>query len=149
MTAASASDAGSSGLVPAPAAGSQGKFLKGDGTWATPAVSEGGTGQTGTGSTTTISNIATAATDCEVTTAQYAYWGKVAMVRLVVKKTTAVSSGTTTLCTLASGKRPKYNAPAIWAWNKAGQISTSGAVQVNGAISAGSSLTILATFILA
>lgn len=36
MTGATASAAGKSGLVPAPAAGNQGKFLKGDGTWATP-----------------------------------------------------------------------------------------------------------------
>lgn len=35
MTGASAGDAGASGLVPAPAAGDQGKFLQGDGTWAT------------------------------------------------------------------------------------------------------------------
>lgn len=36
MTAASASAAGKSGLVPAPAAGAQGKYLRGDGTWQTP-----------------------------------------------------------------------------------------------------------------
>lgn len=36
MTAATASAAGKSGLVPAPAAGAQGKFLRGDGTWQTP-----------------------------------------------------------------------------------------------------------------
>lgn len=36
MTAATASAAGTHGLVPAPAAGSQGKFLRGDGVWATP-----------------------------------------------------------------------------------------------------------------
>ena len=36
MTAASASAAGNAGLVPAPAAGTQGKFLRGDGTWQTP-----------------------------------------------------------------------------------------------------------------
>ena len=36
MTAATASAAGKEGLVPAPAAGAQGKFLRGDGTWATP-----------------------------------------------------------------------------------------------------------------
>lgn len=34
--AASASVAGGSGLVPAPAAGKQGQYLRGDGTWATP-----------------------------------------------------------------------------------------------------------------
>lgn len=36
MTGATSSVAGTSGLVPAPAAGAQGKFLKGDGTWGTP-----------------------------------------------------------------------------------------------------------------
>ena len=36
MTAASASTAGAGGLVPAPGAGKQGQFLRGDGTWATP-----------------------------------------------------------------------------------------------------------------
>lgn len=36
MTAATASAAGKTGLVPAPAAGAQTKFLRGDGTWQTP-----------------------------------------------------------------------------------------------------------------
>lgn len=36
MTGASASTAGTHGLVPAPAAGAQAKFLRGDGTWQTP-----------------------------------------------------------------------------------------------------------------
>ncbi len=36
MTAATASAAGSAGLVPAPAAGKQASFLRGDGTWAVP-----------------------------------------------------------------------------------------------------------------
>ena len=36
MTGATSGTAGTSGLVPAPAAGDQGKFLQGDGTWATP-----------------------------------------------------------------------------------------------------------------
>lgn len=36
MSAATADAAGSAGLVPAPAAGSQGQYLRGDGTWQTP-----------------------------------------------------------------------------------------------------------------
>lgn len=36
MTAATASAAGAAGYVPAPAAGAQAKYLRGDGTWATP-----------------------------------------------------------------------------------------------------------------
>ena len=112
-------------------------------------VTRGGSGQTETGSTDTVSEIATAASGCSITTAQYAWWGKVAMVRLTVKKTAAVSSGTTTLCTLAEGKRPKYMAPAQWRWNNGASISTTGAVQVNGAISANASITVCATYILA
>ena len=125
------------------------KHSAADITSGTLALGRGGTGQTATGATTTIADIATAESGCEITTAQYAWWGKVAMIRLVVKKTAAVSSGTTTLCTLASGKRPKYNACGEWAWNKTAQVLTSGKVQVNGAITAGASLTILSTYILA
>ena len=36
MSGATSSDAGTSGLVPAPAAGDQGKYLRGDGNWETP-----------------------------------------------------------------------------------------------------------------
>lgn len=43
MTAASASAAGQSGLVPAPAAGKQNGYLRGDGTWVTPATNLLGT----------------------------------------------------------------------------------------------------------
>ena len=115
----------------------------------TLSVGFGGSGQTGTGATSTVADIAAAATDCSITTAQYAYWGKVAMVRLTVKKTAAVSSGTTTLCTLVSGKRPKYVSSAQRDWNGGAIINTSGTVQVNGAISAGASVNVYATFILA
>ena len=48
MTGATASDAGTNGLVPAPAAGDQSKFLKGDGTWATATASAVWGGITGT-----------------------------------------------------------------------------------------------------
>ncbi len=116
---------------------------------ATVPVSRGGSGQTGTKASITVSDIAAAASGCEITTAQYASWGKVAMVLLTVKKTAAVSSGTTTLCTLVSGKRPRYNAAAQWRWDKGAQITTGGAVQVNGAISAGASITVLSTYVLA
>lgn len=112
-------------------------------------LARGGTGQEATGNTTTVSEIAIAEAGCTISTAQFAYWGKVAMLRLVVKKSAAVSSGTTTLCTLLSGKRPRYNAGGVWAWNNGAQITTAGKVQVNGAISANANLTILATYILA
>ena len=41
MTGASSSTAGANGLVPAPASGDQGKFLRGDGSWANPSVMVG------------------------------------------------------------------------------------------------------------
>ena len=112
-------------------------------------LDRGGTGQEATGVTTTVSEIAIAEAGCTISTAQFAYWGKMAMLRLVVKKSAAVSSGTTTLCTLLSGKRPRYNAGGVWAWNNGAQVNTAGKVQVNGAISANTNLTILATYILA
>ena len=43
MTGASASAAGKAGFVPAPAKGQQGVFLRGDGTWASPAGTTYGT----------------------------------------------------------------------------------------------------------
>lgn len=46
MTAASSTAAGKAGLVPAPAAGAQGKFLRGDGTWQTPANTNNAVTQT-------------------------------------------------------------------------------------------------------
>ena len=122
----------------------------GDITSGTLALGRGGSGQTGTGSTTTAADIATAESGVSVTTAQYAWWGKVAMVRLVVRKTAAVSSGTTSLCTLAAGKRPKFNTGAVCLTSGLiAQVLSSGRVQVTGSISAGASLTILSTYVLA
>ena len=40
MTGADADTAGTSGLVPAPAAGEQNKYLRGDGVWAAPLSDE-------------------------------------------------------------------------------------------------------------
>lgn len=48
FTGASAGDAGASGLVPAPAAGDQAKFLQGDGTWTTPTAATAWGSITGT-----------------------------------------------------------------------------------------------------
>ena len=125
------------------------KHKTGDITSGTLALDRGGTGQAATGSTENIADIAAAESGVTITAAQYAWWGKVAMVRLVLTKKTAVNSGTTTLCTMAAGKRPKFNAMAEWAWNSGGQILSNGRVQVNGAISANASLTILSTYVLA
>lgn len=47
MTGATASAAGAAGLVPAPAAGAQGKYLRGDGTWGLPTPSDIGAASEG------------------------------------------------------------------------------------------------------
>ncbi len=121
----------------------------GDITSGTLALARGGTGQASVGATEDIAEIASAESGVTITAAQYAWWGKTAMVRLVLTKKAAVASGTTTLCTMAAGKRPKYNAMAEWAWNSGGQVLSNGRVQVNGAIPANASLTILSTYITA
>lgn len=56
MTAATASAAGKAGLVPAPAAGKQASFLRGDGTWVVPTNT---TYSTGTASTTGLTKLYT------------------------------------------------------------------------------------------
>lgn len=58
MTGATASAAGTQGLVPAPAAGKQTSFLRGDGTWAVPAG-----GQTNVIETVKVNNTALAVTN--------------------------------------------------------------------------------------
>ena len=64
MTAATASAAGTHGLVPAPAAGKQGQFLRGDATWATPTNTTytAGSGLTLSGTQFKHSNAVTAGT---------------------------------------------------------------------------------------
>ena len=62
MTGATSSAAGAAGLVPAPAKGKQGQFLRGDGTWATPTNTTytSGTGISISGTTINHSNSITA-----------------------------------------------------------------------------------------
>ena len=64
MTGATASAAGTTGYVPAPAKGAQGLFLRGDGTWATPTNTtySAGTGLSLSGTTFNHSNSVTAKT---------------------------------------------------------------------------------------
>ncbi len=125
------------------------KHAAGDITSGTLAIARGGSGRGSTGATSTIADIATAASGCTIETAHYAWWGKVAMIMLCVNKKAAVSSGTTTICTVASGKRPRYKASAQWGWGNQATIDDDGKVQVNGAISANANLYIYSTYVLA
>ncbi len=113
------------------------------------ALARGGSGQQGTNASGTIANLAVAASGCTITAAQIAYWGKLAMVRLVITKKTAVTSGTTTLATIVEGRRPRYYAIAERLWGGGARISPAGEVQVSGAIAANESITVLSTYVLA
>ncbi len=121
----------------------------GDITSGTLALARGGTGQSGTSASTVVANVAVAASGCTISSAQFAYWGKMAMVRLVITKKAAVTSGTTTLATIVEGRRPRYHAIAERGWGEGARITSAGEVQVNGAISAGESITILSTYVMA
>lgn len=90
MTAATSSAAGKAGLVPAPAAGKQASFLRGDGTWATPSTS---------GITLSSNVTVTASTQAAVTpstTRAFTTEGGTATIKLV-NVATGMSAGTYTL----------------------------------------------------
>ena len=121
-------------------------------------VSVGGSGQSGTTYTTTVSSIATAAANFSITSAVYAQWGKVATVNLTIKTTNAISSGdiaNTTVATMVSGKRPRAAAPITTCSAGpviVGYIAASGNVVISatgGSIAAGGSFEVCGTFVIA
>ena len=70
-------------------------------------IGQGGTGQSAVSTTSVIANIATAATGFQIQTANYAVWGKVAMLRLTARATAAISTNIWhSVATVAAGKRP-------------------------------------------
>lgn len=99
--------------------------------------------------TTTISDVVIAESGYSVTQAQYSSWGKIAMVHLAVKKNSSAGSGTQTICTFVSGKRPKYVAPGDCGYSNNCSIGTDGGVVINQSVAANETLQIRATYILA
>lgn len=74
-------------------------------------IASGGSGQTGTSTDTTISNIITAGTGITITEAHYCTWGKVAMLMVGLKRSTAISAGgAITIGSVKSGHRPVTDA---------------------------------------
>lgn len=74
-------------------------------------ITSGGSGQTGTSTDTTISNIITAGTGITITEAHYCTWGKVAMLMVGLKRSTAISAGgAITIGSVKSGHRPVTDA---------------------------------------
>ena len=116
-------------------------------------IAQGGSGQTAVTTTTTASQIVTAAANWSITSANYSQWGKLAMVYIMAKTTAQVTTTTTTtIMTIASGKRPVQAAPLrVWLSNSyQAVINTDGTVYMSGAtISANSEFTFIGTYLLA
>ena len=104
---------------------------------------------TAVSSTTTVSEVAVAGSGYSIIQAQYSSWGKIAMVHLAVKKGLSAGSGTQTICTLVSDKRPKYVAPGDCGYSNNCAIGTGGGVVISQSVAANETLQIRATYILA
>lgn len=101
--------------------------------------------------TSTISGILSPFSDISVTAAHFATFGKVAQLRVVFLKSTAVTSGNTNIATLTPGKAPVFHALATCHTNHdlVAYVNSNGNIVVNGPIAAGTSYTIYSTYILA
>ena len=111
-------------------------------------TASGGAGQVKPATTRKVSEIATAEEGWSVTSAQYACWGKMAMVQLVVKNTSEAASGISMPCMLPEGKRPLLSAQAHGSGKCDAQITDAGEVLLTGTVAAGASVTVLATYLL-
>lgn len=108
-------------------------------------------------STTTINDVATAASGYTVSAVGWSQWGKIATMYVQVKNTNALSANTlyNPVATLVSGKRPLQYAPATLGTNANNygnaQVNTNGnlAIRPSVAIAAGSTINIRSTFIVA
>lgn len=113
-------------------------------------IAQGGSGNTGVVSESTIANIATAGTNITLTSASFSQWGKLAMIQVNGNCSEAVASGST-LFTLVSGKRPvTYSSAQVWqsTSNTAVIYADGKAVLGGGGFSANTGFTILAAYLL-
>lgn len=77
------------------------------------AIANGGSGDTGTKVHTTVSDIITAGTGITISAANFARWGKVAMLQLAFSRSSAIAQGgNITIGTVKTGFRPEYAATA-------------------------------------
>lgn len=114
-------------------------------------IAQGGTGQTAVTSVTTASSIVTAASGFTVDSAEYKQWGKVAMINIVFKKTTAVTSATSmSPGTIVSGKRPATISSVVSSdpTLHPGAIATGGSINIYGTWAANGTKRIMATYLL-
>jgi len=116
----------------------------------TLAINHGGTGQTAVTTESTTSKIATAASGVTISKADFAQWGKLAIVRFELKKSSAISSNTL-VATMVSGKRPAIDSPMTNSTltDSNSYILTDGKIYVNGSFSANTTLYLTSVFMLA
>ena len=110
-------------------------------------ITNGGTGMTGTSSAVTT-DVATAATNFQITSASYRSWGKMAMINVVVKATAAVAAGSRLTFTITSGKRPAMILSTVTNEGDRAYIDTAGGVYTYHAVSANSTFAIRTTYLL-
>lgn len=111
-------------------------------------IAQGGTGQTSVSGTSTVSSIATAGTNIAITGGYYYWWGKVAHMRLDIKPSANISSGST-IATIVSGKRPTLNLYVRDSSDGRIEFTTSGAVMARHALTSGTTYYITAVYLIA
>lgn len=113
-------------------------------------IAQGGSGNTATYYTTTVSEICTAnSTEFTITSAKYAQWGKIASISVAGTGLKAHTNETIVMFTMASGKRPKIDSSAR-AWrNTSSLLHTDGTLDFSGTWAANSGFTFISTYLLA
>lgn len=91
--------------------------------------------------TSTISRIATAASGCTITEANFARWGNLGYLRIIVKSNSAIASGSSkTVATVVAEKKPVYATYGIssnnYPDNKGTLYGSSGDITITGPVSA-------------
>lgn len=114
------------------------------------AITQGGSGQTGLISVNVTTSVLTPASGITVTGIGYRQWGKVAMLRVALKSSSAIS-GVTLVATLVSGKRPPIECAAMVLDGNFsyGRIQLDGGLYVAGTAAADTVIVIESTYILA
>ena len=110
-------------------------------------------GDPGVSLVTTASEIVTAGTGWSIDSASFARWGHIAMLRIDMHTTQAMTTTPeTVLATVVSGKRPKITAPCQvgFATDRIAIIQTNGNLQMNGyTLASGVSYTFMSVYLLA
>lgn len=115
-------------------------------------IAQGGSGQTGVVTESTVSNVISAGSGFTISSVSYKQWGKFVQLHISAKATSAQSTGAlVTVGTIVSGKRPAIasavNYANITSLNY-GSINSSGVVSIYGTWGANKEIPLMATYIL-